>query len=262
MNNHRYYDGISGRFARRETFRYHRLLNDLSGDILKKWLPCGSILDAGCGSGHLASRIAETMRTVTGLDMSHQMLKQCLAGKHRSLVQAPIERMPFAAETFDGAYALRVFPHLHQPAVALEELSRVVRPGGTVVVDIYNPLSIRAVVKACERITGKIFPQKHRCESNAGGMLRNLPVSRMDKQADTTLFTRYETIRAFRSRMPSQLEYRAFYGIRILTPAGRLLDIPGIGNLLTELERTASCSSLKIFGGFLLLVMQKRIACP
>jgi ubiquinone/menaquinone biosynthesis C-methylase UbiE len=258
MDNRRYYDGISTGFSRRETFQYHRFLNDLSGDILKKWLPRGRILDAGCGSGHLATRIADGTRTVTGLDMSHRMLSCFSIAPPRLLVQGAIERLPFAAETFDGAYALRVFPHLRNPAAALDELARVVRPGGTVVVDIYNPVSIRAAVKTCARITGMIFPKKRQLEADAARILNNSQVCGRKNHADEPLFTRYDTIRSFRGKIPSRLEYRAFYGIRILTPAGRLLDTPAIGNLLTGLEYAASGSVLNIFGGFLLLVMQKR----
>lgn len=45
------------------------------------------------------------------------------------------EKLPFADQTFDGAVALAVLEHLKDPFAAAAELLRVVRPGGTIIVD-------------------------------------------------------------------------------------------------------------------------------
>ena len=104
--------------------------------------PGDRVLDVGCGAGDDARALAELVGPtgrVTGVDVSEAMVDQARA---RSVGRAlPVEfrvgdichlGLPDAA--FDAARADRVFHHLDDPGRALDELVRVVRPGGRVVV--------------------------------------------------------------------------------------------------------------------------------
>lgn len=52
----------------------------------------------------------------------------------REAVVADAHALPFTSEGFDGAWADRTFQHLADPVAVLDEMVRVVKPGGTVVV--------------------------------------------------------------------------------------------------------------------------------
>ncbi|OPC77120.1 SAM-dependent methyltransferase [Embleya scabrispora] len=106
--------------------------------------PAGSrVLEAGCGVGaqtaHLAS--GSPGAHITAVDVSEDSLAQARA---RLAAQAPGARvrwrcadlyeLPFPDATFDHAFVCFVLEHLKDPEGALEELRRVLRPGGTVTV--------------------------------------------------------------------------------------------------------------------------------
>ena len=94
----------------------------------------GRYLDLGCGTGADALDFAARHRcSVVGVDSSHTMIAET---KRRGLPEAVVadaHRLPFPANTFDGAWADRTIQHLGNPPAALAELVRVVRHGGTIV---------------------------------------------------------------------------------------------------------------------------------
>lgn len=103
-----------------------------------------AVLELGCGTGvfllRLEALVGPTGRVV-GLDHAPAFLAQARerlakAGRAESveLVEADAHHLPFDDATFDVAHVERVFMHLDDPAGALRELQRVVRPGGRVVV--------------------------------------------------------------------------------------------------------------------------------
>ena len=101
------------------------------------------LLDVGCGKGRFARRLADHDADVWGLDPSFAMLG---SGGALPRVRATARRIPFAADTFDGAFAIEVFEHLDPRALddALAELARVVRPGGHVVIIDKNRAALDA----------------------------------------------------------------------------------------------------------------------
>lgn len=92
------------------------------------------VLDVGCGSGRLAEAMcAENVPEVWGIDPSPYMLQRAQR-RTPSLhaVQGLIEDTDFPDACFDGAGAFFVFHELPRAVAdqALEELARIVRPGG------------------------------------------------------------------------------------------------------------------------------------
>src|SRR5690242_12922877 len=118
------------------------------------------ILDFGCGVGNLARAIAERWSTahVVGCDTSpesvaHARLLRGSALDAPSFVDFRGDRVPFADRTFDIVCASCVFHHIEQDEHAhwVQELRRVLKPGGLLVLfehNPYNPLTRRAV-QAC-----------------------------------------------------------------------------------------------------------------
>lgn len=94
-------------------------------------------LDLACGTGDLAFALAARGASVVGLDVTHRMLQ--LAATKRggapgpAFVTADMSALPFPDAHFDivtTGYGLRNVPDL---GVAISEIQRVLRPGGTLV---------------------------------------------------------------------------------------------------------------------------------
>ncbi len=93
------------------------------------------VLEIGCGTGaHLRALAERYGCTVTGVDPSRAMLAEAA---HRlpatALHEGVAERLPFADETFDAAFMVRVV-HLVDRPRAFAEARRVLRPGGRLLV--------------------------------------------------------------------------------------------------------------------------------
>jgi len=102
------------------------------------------ILDAGCGTGVFTRHLIDAGAHVAGLDLSFPMLRQAgkkLTGSPFYPVQADMRRLPFGDNTFDKAVSITAIEFIEDAADALDELFRVTRPAGRIVVATLNSLS-------------------------------------------------------------------------------------------------------------------------
>jgi len=103
-------------------------------------------LDIGCGPGHTALAFAPRVREVVAVDLTEDMLTQGrrLAGErgigNAVFQRGDVEDLPFPDGSFDlvtSRYSAHHYPH---PLVALREVARVLKPGGTLLlVDVVAP---------------------------------------------------------------------------------------------------------------------------
>lgn len=99
------------------------------------------VLDAGCGAGTLAAELVERGATVTGVDMSENLLaiaRQRVAADFRQ--QDLSQPLPFADGSFDLAVASLVMHYLEDWVPTLREFHRVLAPGGRVVFSTHHPV--------------------------------------------------------------------------------------------------------------------------
>jgi sterol 24-C-methyltransferase len=122
-----------------------RLMEDRMGIAL--CLPQASlVLDAGCGEGHTAMRLAERFGLqVEGIDLldfniarGRQLVQRRGADSQVRLQVGDYTSLPFADEMFDGVYTIESLVHAPEPQSALKELLRVLKPGGKLVLFEYS----------------------------------------------------------------------------------------------------------------------------
>lgn len=99
------------------------------------------ILDAGCGGGRFSEIALSTGATVAAFDYSGciDFTRENFKGRDESLhlAQASILNIPFNA-VFDAVYCMGVLQHTPDPHKTLRCLYDVVKPGGELVVDVYE----------------------------------------------------------------------------------------------------------------------------
>jgi ubiquinone/menaquinone biosynthesis C-methylase UbiE len=121
---------------RRERFLRHIAGAVVRGEALVEALPAeGLTLEVGCGTGGLLVAAVKSGRRVVGVDVAARWLVVARrrlddVGLTVPLVAAEAERLPWPNGSFDAVAADSVLEHLDDPAAALREWRRVVKPGG------------------------------------------------------------------------------------------------------------------------------------
>jgi ubiquinone/menaquinone biosynthesis C-methylase UbiE len=119
----------------------------------------GSVLEVAPGPGYLSIELARTRKCrVTGLDISETFVKierqnAAAAGVEVDFNQGDAATMPFGDNSFDFAVCVAAFKNFTQPAQALNELYRVLKPGGTaLIVDLRRDASIADINDEVKRM--------------------------------------------------------------------------------------------------------------
>jgi SAM-dependent methyltransferase len=97
-----------------------------------------AVLEIGCGPGHLLRGAAEVQLEIfgTGIDLSYERIveaRQRSAGNHRlKFACANSQKLPLPSDVYDTAWCRHLLEYLPYREQAVSELHRVLRPGGTV----------------------------------------------------------------------------------------------------------------------------------
>jgi SAM-dependent methyltransferase len=97
----------------------------------------GRVLEDGCGVGMYAERLGQYGGQVIGLEYDFERALEA-HGRAALIVNAAGEGLPFPDESFDLILSHEVLEHVADDRRAAEEMSRLLRPGGRVVVFVPN----------------------------------------------------------------------------------------------------------------------------
>lgn len=204
-------------------------------------------LDVGCGTGYGAAVLARSARKVLALDVSAESVafaKKLYPESNLDFLVSDCRQIPLGAETVDVAVCFEVIEHLAEQAALLEEVRRVLRPDGLLVIStpnrIYyteerkeiNPFHVRefdfdeflAFLKGSFAHVEMAF-QNHVASLYVGDPRQQRPLrSEMEQSA-------------------ADLEQSSHYFVAVCSnsPDHRMCDplvyLPGSGNLLRDRER-------------------------
>ncbi|MDQ7803994.1 class I SAM-dependent methyltransferase [Amycolatopsis sp. A133] len=112
-----------------------------AAEVTAGWPEGAEVLEVAPGPGFFAIELAKRGFRVTGLDISHTMVeiaRENGAGLDIDFKQGDVTHAPFAAESFDFLVCQAAFKNFRQPVAALNEMHRVLRPGGFAVIQDLN----------------------------------------------------------------------------------------------------------------------------
>ena len=229
-----YYDRFAANYERERHHGYHQLVDELELELVRRHGTGRDIVEAGCGTGLLLREAARVGRSALGLDLSRGMLGPA----HRRglrVVQGSLTSLPLRSASVDLVYSMKVLAHVPPIREAIAELVRIVRPGGHLPLEFYNPRSLRYLAK---KLAG--------------------PGAIAADTRESDVFTRYDSEAQARTYLPAGVEVIGMRGVRVVTPTSRVFDFAPLGRLFAAAEH-AACDApfLRQLGGFLILVVRK-----
>jgi SAM-dependent methyltransferase len=128
------YSGLRSRAGRSE---FARLLDQaIPGDA--------SVVELGCGTGQMSLFLASADRTVVGVDLTRASLLLAESARRRYgvdralFVESDLRTPGLRSGAFDVVYSSGVLHHTPDPRASFAAAARLARPGGMVVVGLYN----------------------------------------------------------------------------------------------------------------------------
>ena len=123
--------------------------SSLSDRLLKafEFVPrCNTLLDVGCGSGELSNEYLKKSKRVYGIDLSKESIE--VAKRKYPTIKfrlAPAERLPFENNFFDVVMMTDVLEHVRDEKKTLQEVYRVVKPKGTLILSVPHKGMFRCI---------------------------------------------------------------------------------------------------------------------
>jgi ubiquinone/menaquinone biosynthesis C-methylase UbiE len=152
--------GMEGGIARWYASLTKKGLDDFKKDarrMAERVPPGGKVLEVAPGPGYFAIELAKLGKhDVTGLDISKTFVEiarsnAAEAGVKVDFRQGNAADMPFAAEAFDFIFCRAAFKNFCEPVKALQEMYRVLKPGGqAVIIDLRRDASRASLKQAIE----------------------------------------------------------------------------------------------------------------
>lgn len=101
------------------------------------------ILDIGCGTGNFSMKLAKMGCSVIGIDISEEMLsiarkKAEQEGLNIEFYNMDLYHLDFEDEAYDGVFSMAAFEFIKEPQKAMDEIFRVVKKNGKILIGTIN----------------------------------------------------------------------------------------------------------------------------
>jgi ubiquinone/menaquinone biosynthesis C-methylase UbiE len=237
-SNRAYYDAFSAGYeaqrGKNDPGGYHELLDELEASYVRRYGAAKDVLEVGCGTGLVLSKIREFARTATGVDLSPGMLEKAQQRQLNVSLGSATE-LPFDDARFDVTCSFKVLAHVPEIERALGEMARVTRPGGMILAEFYNPYSLRGLLKRFGP-AGRIAHNTH----------------------EGHVYTRFDSPFGLKRLLPRGTLLVGARGVRIVTPTARAMRSRLGKKLFWSLEHALCDSPLRVLGGFYIAAIEKR----
>jgi len=232
-----YYDEFSERYeAERSPNRpdgYHALVDDLEVGLVQRYGTGADVLECGAGTGLILERIARFAKSARGIDLSPGMLRRAHA-RGLDVREASVTAIPFPDASFDVVCTFKVLAHVPEVGRALFEMARVTRPGGIVIAEFYNPISLRGLAKWIG------------------------PAGRISSRTrESAVYTRFDAPWIVPRLLPPSLSLEAVRGVRIVTAVAEMMRLPLARHWVRAVEQALADTPAAFFAGFYLAVLRK-----
>jgi len=205
--------------------------------------PNKMVLDAGCGVGYGAARLAVVARRVVGLDIAGAAIdsaRRRYSASSLEFLRGDCRRLPFPDGSFDLVVAFEVIEHLEEWEKLLAESRRVLVSGGELIVSTPNRLYYRASREGANPFHVHEFDYQEFCEALA----RNFPCVRLylENHAAGVVFSQAGATgidACLESERSDPNEAHFFVAVCSSKPspeAASFVYLPGSGNVLWQRE--------------------------
>lgn len=153
MKSNRRYKEESRLFFNKVCNKKHGNSEKLDASILTNYPPKAGerVIDLGCGDGRFLEKLRRIDSSIDlyGVDISEKMIA---AGKERKIPGCTLEvgdaeNLPYGDQIMDRIYCLNSFHHYPNPQRVAEELRRVLKPGGVLIVgEVYVFPGLREII--------------------------------------------------------------------------------------------------------------------
>lgn len=108
-------------------------------EAMKDLADCESLLEVGCGQGFFIEKALKYLKckSVKGIEFSDEAVKKARS-KDLPVVKATLKELIDKGETFDAVCSFQVLEHISSPRPFLEEVLKVLKPGGALIMCVPN----------------------------------------------------------------------------------------------------------------------------
>lgn len=158
MNKHIYqkrYTPAQGSIPQEENTYSHNLVL-LRLELLRRFGAGKEVLDVCCGTGDYLFQTQKAIKTGTGIDFSDQMIREAEQKKKHHpadnlhFLQGDATKLPFKDNRFGLVYSFSSLYYIPNISQVVQEIARVLKPGGTALLEFGNLYSLNTIVCKAE----------------------------------------------------------------------------------------------------------------